>query len=186
MLVLFLLCAFRSGSDRFYLRRAEGFDPDGKEVFFYFRPKNALSLAAFYLNLFGRRFLILLICFLPFAAVWGAFIACLGRGGLSLNVSRVLLVASALLFLNGVFYFIRFNGFFFLARYYFASGRYFSFRQLFRFSYKCIREKKLTVLKKRISFIGWFASCAFLLPVSFVRSYYNRSMAQLARDLMGL
>lgn len=186
MLILFLLCAFKSGSDRFYLRKAEGFDAKGKEVFFYFRPKNALSLAAFYFNLYIRKLLLFIVCFAPFAAVMAFLMSGLERGGFSLSAARILLAAATVLLVNGIYYFIRLNGFFFLARYFFASGRYFNLRQLFSFSYKCIRNKKFTVLKKRLSFIGWFAGCIFLLPISFVRSHYNRSMAQLASDLMSI
>ncbi len=186
MLILFLLCAFKSGTDRFYLRKAEGFDARGKEVFFYFKPKNALSLVGFYFNLYSRKLLMLAVCFLPFAAVLLFLHSALRWGNFSLAAARVLVITALLLLADGVYFFIRLNGFFFLARYYFASGKYFNFRQLFSFSYKSIKDKKLTVLKKRLSFIGWFASCIFLLPVSFVRSHYNRSMAQLARDLMEL
>ena len=186
MLVLFLLCAFKSGTDRFYLRKAEGFGTKGSEMFFYFRPKNALRLIAFYFNLYLRKLLILTVCFTPFFAVMLFLFLQLERGGYSLSASLVIFISAVVLFVNGACYFIRLNGFFFLARYYFASGKYFSFRQLFSFSYKLIRTKKLTVLKKRLFFIGWFACCIFLLPVSFVRSHYNRSMAQLAHDLMDL
>ena len=186
MLILFLLCAFKSGADRFYLRRAEGFGTRGSEIFFYFRPKNALQLVAFYLNLYSRKLLLFALCFAPFIAVTAFFLAQLERGGYSLSASTVLIASALLLFVNGVYYFVRLNGFFFLARYYFASGKYFSFRQLFSFCYKLIRNEKIKVLKKRLSFAGWFALCMFLLPVSFVRSHYNSSMAQLAHDLMEL
>lgn len=186
MLILFLLCAFKSGTDRFYLRKAEGFDTAGKEIFYYFRPKNALTLVAFYLGLYSRKLLIFLLCFLPSAAVLLFLAGRLEGGMLSYAAARVLLAAATVLFICGVYYFIRLNGFFFLARYYFASGKYFSYRQLFEFSFRLIRCRKMTVLKKRLSFIPWFASCIFLLPVSFVRSHYNRSMAELAYDLMEL
>lgn len=186
MLVLFLLCAFKSGSDRFYLRKAEGFDARGKEVFFYFRPKNALSLTAFYFNLYLRKLFVLLVCLLPSAAVIMFLLRQIEKGGFSLEQSRILFAAAAVLFVTGIYYYIRFNGFFFLARYLFASGRYFNLRQLFAFSYGCIKNNKMKVLKKRLSFAGWFFLCIFLLPVSFVRSHYNRSMAELADELMSV
>ncbi len=186
MLILFLLCAFKSGTDRFYLRKAEGFDTAGKEVFYYFRPKNALSLTAFYINLYSRKLFIFALCLLPSAAVLLFLLLRLEGGMFSYDAARVLLAAATVLFFCGVYYFIRLNGFFFLARYYFASGKYFTYRQLFAFSYRLIGSSKMTVLKKRLSFVPWFASCIFLLPVSFVRSHYNRSMAQLAHDLMEL
>lgn len=186
MVILFLLCAFKSGSDRFYFRKAQGFDAQGKEVFYYFKPKNALLLISFYLNLYLRKLLFFFVCFLPFFTILFFLDYYIKKGGFSYNAFLVLTFASALLFVNGLYYFIRFNGFFFLARYCFASEKYLSVRQLFSLSYKLIQDKKMTVIKKRISFIPWFASCIFLLPVSFVRSHYNRSMAQLAYDLMEL
>lgn len=186
MLILFFLCAFRSGTDRFYLRRAEGFDSAGREVFYYFRPKNALSLTAFYFSLYSRKLVFFILCFLPSASVIIYLNSRISDGGFSFDAVCVLLAASTVLFFSGAYYFIRLNGFFFLARYYFASDKYFTLRQLFSFSYECVKDKKMTVLKKRLSFIPWFASCIFLLPVSFVRSHYNRSMAELAYDLMEL
>lgn len=186
MLILFLLCAFRSGTDRFYLRRAQGFDSKGRDIFFYFRPKKALSLVGFYINLYLRKLTVFIVCFAPFLSVslFAAFAA--ERFGLSVEAFRVLLSTAVVLFVDGIIFFIRLNGFFFLARYFFVSDKYFSFRQLFAFSYKLIKDKKMTVLKKRLSFAGWFVGCLFLLPVSFVRSHYNRSMAELANDLMTL
>ncbi len=186
MFILFLLCAFKSGSDRFYLKKAEGLSGTGKEVFYYFYPKNALSLLAFYLNLYTRKLMLFIICFAPSVAVTFFLMQRIVEKGFSLYASVVLLLASAMLFFNGLYYFIRLNGFFFLARYYFASGKYFSYRQLFSFCGKLIKNKKAAVLKKRLSFIPWFVLCIFLLPVSLVRSHYNLSMAQLAHDLMEL
>lgn len=184
MILIFLYCAFRSGRDRYYLKKAADEAVEGKELLYYFRPANSISLLVFYLNLWLRRGLILLLCFFPCGLSLAAFDLNARGGGASLKVSTVLLFSAVVFFVNGIYFFVRFNSFLFLARYYFASGKYPSAGKLFSLSYKKITGKRGQVLKKRLSFIGWFLSCLLIFPSAFVRSYYSEAMARLAKELI--
>ena len=184
MLVLFLLCAFRSGSDRFYLKKAVGIRGNGSDVLYYVRLKNALKLMLFYLCFYSMKLALLLVSFLPFIGALSVAVFLLSQGGMSALIFTVLLVLSAVLFVHGAVFFLRFNSFFFLSRYCFVTGRFEKMRSLFRFSFACIQGNRRAVFLKKLSFIPWFFSCVLLLPISFVRSYYNQSMAYLAADLI--
>lgn len=184
MIIIFLYYAFRSGRDRYYLKKAGGEAVEGKELLYYFRPANSISLLAFYLNLWLRRLLIILLCFFPCVVCVLPFAVRLNGGNASLKVSVVLMFFAAVFFVNGACFFVRLNSFFFLARYYFASGSYSSLYKLFSLSYKKLKGKRAQVLKKRLSFMGWFLSCILIFPSAFVRSYYSESMARLAKELI--
>ncbi len=184
MLVLFLICAFRSGSDRFYLKRAVGITGEGRDVLYYVRPKNALRLAGFYLCFYLMKLAVLFSCLLPFIVSVVLTGSLAYGGGLSALAFTVLLLLCGALFLHGAVFFIRFNSFFFVARYCFVTGRFRKMTALFRFSFMCIEQNRRAVFLKKLSFVPWFFSCVFLLPISFVRSYYNQSMAHLAADLI--
>jgi len=184
VLVLFLLCAFRSGSDRFYLKRAVGIRSDGRDVLYYVRVKNALRLVLFYLCFYSLKLAVLALSFLPFIAAvlfTGTFVS---GGEASALIFTVLLLLCAVLFFHAAVFFLRFNSFFFVSRYCFVTGRFAKMRDLFRFSFSCMQGNRRTVFLKKLSFIPWFFSCVLLLPISFVRSYYNQSMAYLACDLI--
>lgn len=186
MLLLFLFCAFRSGTDRYYYKKACNIKADGRDAVFYFRPSNSFSLLKFYLNFYVRKLFLFLLCFLPSFLSLAALTYYIRNLRASFTVSLIaLLIASALL-INGVIFFIRFNSLFFAARYCFVSGLFSDCRQIFSFSFKCIEGKNREVFMKKISFIPWFLCCIFLLPISFVRSFYNQTMAETAKDLIKL
>lgn len=184
MTVLFLICAFRSGADRFYLKRAVGLKADGREVFYFFRFKNAFRLVSFYLCFYGLKLLVFAFSFAPLSALLIYTADRTYNRNFSAALFYVLIFTGAALFVFGLVFFIRLNSFFFLARYCFASENFYSLKRLFRFAFSCIVGKRRTVTVKKLSFIPWFLSCVFLLPISFVRSYYNQTMAQLAADLI--
>lgn len=184
MLVILILCAFRSGTDRYYLKKAKGEKTEGKDILFYFRPKNIPSLAVFYFNYWLRRVLIALLCFFPFIAVMLYLFYYINQGRASLLVSGALLFSALAFAVNGIFFFYRFSSFLFLARYCFCSGNFSNFRKLFDFSCRRLEGKRGIVLRKKLGFIGWFISCIFIFPVAFVRSYYMEALAKLASELM--
>lgn len=184
MLVLFLFCAFRSGSDRFYLKKAVGIRGSGGDVLYYVRAKNALRLVLFYLCFYSMKLALLVLSFLPFIVTVVFTALFISDGGVSAVVFTVLFFLSAALLVHGAVFFLRFNSFFFVSRYCFVTGRFAKMRDLFRFSFSCMQGNRRTVFFKKLSFIPWFFSCVLLLPISFVRSYYNQSMAYLAADLI--
>ena len=184
MLIIFLLCAFRSGTDRYYLKKARGQKADGKDILFYLRLKNIPSLLAFYFIFWLRRLLIALLCFLPLALVMLYLFYYINKGRASLSVAQALLFSALVFAVNGIFYFFRFNSFLFLSRYCFSSGNFSSLRRLFDFSFERLEGRRGVVLRKKLGFIGWFLSCFLVFPVAFVRSYYMETMARLADELM--
>lgn len=183
-MLLIILCAFRSGADRYYLKKAVGLNADGSEVFYYFRPRNILRLIKFYFSFYAVKLTVAVFCFLPFIVLLLFINSYVYSGDASAAVFNVYILTAAVLFVHGIVFFFRFNSFFFVARYRFASGHPDTMLQLLSFSYKCIKGNRMAVLSEKLSFIPWFISCVFLLPISFVRAHYNHTMAQLAADLM--
>ncbi len=184
MLVIFILCAFRSGTDRYYLKKARGEEVKGKELLYYLMPKNIPSLVAFYFGYWLRRILIALLCFFPSLVVLLYLFYYVNQREASLLVSAVLFFAALVFAVNGIFYFFRFSSFLFLSRYCFSSGAFTCLGKLFDFSYRQLEGKRGVVLRKKLGFVGWFLSCVLVFPVFFVRSYYMESMAKLANELM--
>lgn len=184
MLLIFLLCAFRSGTDRYYLKKALGESVRGRDVLFYFRPENVPSLVRFYLCLWARRLVNLLLCFFPALLTLSGLFYYVLYGRASLRVSMLLFFSVLLLCANGFVYYLRLNSFLFLARYCFASGGFSKSRELFGFSYRRLEGKRGEVLRKKLGFAPWLLFCVLVFPVSFVRSYYMEEMAELASDLM--
>lgn len=184
MLVLFLYCAFKSGADRYYMRKIGGFGVKGKELFHYLKPRNVLSLILFYVNYYLRKLVLFILCFAPCLLM--IFLLCnlLYYGEVSLSFAAVIIFTVIICGVNGVVFYFRFNSFLFLARYYFVSDKFYNFRQLFSFAYACLEGKRGAVLRKKLSFLGWFISCLFLLPIGFVRAYYRESMVILAKGLI--
>lgn len=184
MVLIFIVLALKSGADRYYFKKAQGSVVKGSEVFYYLKPKSFLSVFAFYFNYFLRKLGIIILCFLPTFTVIAVLTFLIKNTSASFNVARILFAFAIFLFLNGVFFFLRLNSFLFLSRYYFVSGRFFNYSQLFSFSYGCIEGKRGLVFKKRLSFIGWFIACLLIVPAFFVQAYYRESLAELAKDLL--
>ncbi len=184
LILLFLLCAFRSGSDRYYLKKAAGFHSDGGDVFHYLRGKKALKLISFYLSLYSVKLLLALFSFLPFIVAFVVLRNITLGGSMSLAAFKIMLILCAVLFVHGAVFYFRFNSFLFPARYCFVTGNFKSIKNLIAFSYLCMKGNRKKVFKRKLSFIPWFFSCVFLLPAGFVRSYYNQSMADIAADLI--
>ena len=184
MLVLLLFCAFKSGADRYYLKKAAGLRAYGKDVFYYFGYKNIFRLVLFYLSLFTLKLLLLLFSFLPFIICAFTVNHLLNQGSISATLFNMLVIFTAVLFIHGLIFFFRFNSFLFIARYRFATGHPEKMKELFIFSFKCVEGKRREIFYKKLSFLPWVASCVLLLPIGFVRSYYSQSMAELAADLM--
>lgn len=184
MLLLFILCALRSGSDRYYLMKTQSTRVKGSEVFYYLNPKRSISLLRFYFNYYLRKLLYIFLCFLPSLLTALLLYCYLKYSRASLYVSTVIFFAVLVLIFNGIVYFFRLNAFLFASRYYFASGNFNTYRELFRFSARCIEGKRWVVTKKRLGFFGWFLSCLLIFPTFFVQNYYRESMALLAGDLM--
>lgn len=185
MLILFFLSALRSGSDRYYLLKTEKCNIKGSEIFHFLKPSVLCLTLKFYLNYYFRKLIFICICFLPSAVLAVCLFYYLKNGRASVAVSTVIFASALLLAVNGVIYFLRFNSFLFVSRYYFASGGFTTFRQLFSSSVKCIADKKGVIIKQKLRFTGWFISCILVFPIPFVQNYYRESMARFVKDLIG-
>ena len=184
MILLFLLGAFRSGSDRYYLKKAAGFRSGGADVLYYFKPGNVVSLVLFNLCFYLIKVFLLVFSFLPFSVCVFIVITMGRQGSVSLNLFKTVFFIGCVLFVHGIVFFLRLNTFLFPARYCFTTGKFKNLKKLFVFSYMCMQDNRKTVFRKKLSFIPWFLSCVFLLPIGFVRSYYHQSMADVAADLI--
>ena len=184
MILLFLFFAFRSGSDRYYLKKAAGLRSGGRDVLYYIRLKNIGSLLLFNIFYYFLKLILLLFSFLPFVLCFLLLWKMCQQGVLSLNSFKAVDALCIVLFVYGIIFFFRFNSFLFPARYCFVTGNFLSFKRLFAFSYLCMQGNRKKVFFRRLSFIPWFMSCVFLLPIGFVRSYYHQSMADIAADLI--
>lgn len=182
--MLFLFCAFRSGSDRYYLKKAAGFRADGRDVLHYISLKNAVALIRFNLCLFAVKLSLLLFFFAPAAVCLWVLFNMVRQGSVSLSLFSITAFTAVLLLAHGTVFFLRFNSFLFTARYCFVTGNFNSLKTLFLFSRRCMEQNRKRVLIKKLSFIPWFITCIFLLPIGFVRSYYHQSMADIAADLI--
>ncbi len=184
MIILFLLCAFRSGSDRYYLKKAAGYYSDGRDVFYYFGVKRAVRLIRFYLSFYFVKLTVALFSVFPFIIAFITLHNITVRGGMSFAAFKIMLILCIALLIHGIAFFFRLNSFLFPARYCFITGSFKSLKGILLFSYRCMRENRKKVFRRKLSFIPWFFSCVFLLPVGFVRSYYNQAMADIAADLI--
>lgn len=186
MIIFFLFCAFRSGIDKYYYKKANNRKADGSDVIFFFKPKNMLSLLRFCFNLYTRKLLLLILCFAPLITDVIFLNVYVNSYRASLTVAVILFLIAVILFINGIVFFIRFNSLFFVARYCFVSGEFSDYGRLFAFSFRCMEGKRHEVFFRKISFVPWFICCILLLPISFVRSYYNQTMAETASSLINL
>ena len=184
MLLLFILCALRSGSDRYYLMKTESTDVKAGEVFYFFSPAKVFPVLKFYLNYYARKLLHFLLCFFPVVLTAFFLFYYLKYSRASYYVSLVTVFAMLSFTVNGIVYFFRFNALLFLSRYYFASESFVSYRQLFSDSSLRVKGKRWLILKKKLSFSGWFISCILVFPVPFVQNCYRETIARLAKDLM--
>ena len=144
------------------------------------------SLLRFYLNYYLRKALVSAFCFFPCIINSVGLFYYIDNNTVSYTLFVLLIFVSFLFFINGIVFFVRFNSLFFAARYCFVSGEYESYGKLFAFSLRCMDGKRREVFIKKLGFVPWFMCCVFLLPVSFVRSYYNLTMAQTAADIIQL
>ena len=178
-----VISALDMGIDRFFLRKAQKKGASTKDFFFYFKPKEVLGMLSFSLRLFLIKFIMGTVCFLP-AVLCGALVSSMISSSASLNVSVVLLIAFLCFILNGMYFYSRFSGTLFLAKYYYIKGEYLNFRQLVSSSQYTMKKELKNLRRLKLSFSGWFLLCLFILPSLYVFSYYRQSSAVIAAEFM--
>ncbi|MGN0448293.1 MAG: hypothetical protein ACI4GC_07090 [Acutalibacteraceae bacterium] len=176
-LFLFSVFSFRSGADRFFLRKAQGQGAKVGDFFYYLSPKRVVELFRFYLNFYIRKLILVLLCFTPFVISDVTLYLLVRNGDFSLNVTILLSLMNLLFLLNGMFFYYRFSVFLLISRFCFAGGKYLSQKHLFSVALHESEDIRKKLFKMRLSFSGWFLSCLLILPIGFVWGYFKQSVA---------
>ena len=173
--------ALSLGIDRFMLKRAENIIAGAGDIFYYFAPKKLMSMCAFYLLLFVRKALVSLILAVPFLVCGGIFISMCNRG-FSAAVCIAFGVFTVIFFMLFIITAHQVGDTYFLAKYNYIKGYYLNCRQLFAISQESMIPKIKRLRQMKLSFVGWFALCLLILPMSYVWSYYRQSKACFAAE----
>lgn len=187
--VFFLLILFgayssvRLGTKRYLFRKAVKKKPRAKDIFFYFSPKNFFMAFFYSLRITLIKLLIFIFCLFP-SAVCFFMMERFSRQGVSALVCISLAVTALCLCVNGGVFYSLFNSSFFLCDYYFIDGAYVSFRHIVSLSQRYMKGKNTLLTRMKLSFSGWFVLCFLILPVAYVWSYYNQSLAVAAAEFM--
>lgn len=177
--------ALKVGSDRYMLKKAENVHADTKDIFFYFKPKSFIALAAFCVRVVIVKFLILLLLNLP-TMLCAFLIAYLSQSVFSAAVTATLSFGCLAFLLNALRYYFKVTSSMFLMKYYFIKGEFINFKHLMASSQNAMKARGSEICKIKKSFIGWFVSCLFLLPIGYVWGYYNQTLAAYACEIMKL
>lgn len=179
LISFYLFSSVRLGFKRFFLKKAEYLDADFTDIVYYFKITEMIRTFVYCFKLFVYKSFFALICIAPFILMSVLYVRMADKN-LSLIISAIMLVSSFLFILNGLFFFIKINNSLFLTDFYFISGEYVSFSHILASS-QCVMKNKASELSKlKISFIGWFTLCVFIIPIGYVFGYYGQAMAVLA------
>lgn len=184
--ILYLLASsFKTGCDRYMLKKAQNIHADTKDIFFYFKLKQFFSLARISIRLLSVKIIAFLFLNIP-TILCLALLVYLGTSPFSAAVSLILGAGCLAFTINAIWFYNRLLSTMFLVRYYFIMGEYINFRHLLSSSQSsmCGKEKELIRLKR--SFAGWVLSCAFILPIGYVWGYYNQTLAVYATQIIKL
>ncbi len=168
---------------RYFLRRAQSKPVDAGDLFYYLKPRNFISAAAYLAVYSFIKILCFFLCFFPSVALlYGTY--ALSEEELSLRVTIVSLLGVAVLTVAGGVCYSALTSGLFLCDCLFVKEKRITMGEIFELSQKMMKSngKKLTAL--RFSFIGWFLLCLLVVPVWYVYPYYRQTMAVLANDIM--
>ncbi len=182
--VIFLaMSLMNEGIRRFFLRRAGGLKAGSEDIFFYFRRKRLSSAIRFSLGLRTVKLAAAFFLYLP-SAVTLLLIFLYLREGTSVRYLFALAASEIMFFINGSFFYFRLSNLLFLCPYFFASGEYKGLKRIITDSAEIMKSKRRVLTRLRLSFWGWFLTCLTVLPVGYVWSYYNQTLAVAAKDFM--
>ncbi|MBQ7295905.1 MAG: hypothetical protein IJW86_06895 [Clostridia bacterium] len=177
--------ALKTGSDRYMLKKAQKVSAGTKDIFFYFAPKNLFSLLFISFRTSVLRVLVFAFLNIP-TVLCSLLLLTLSRSRFSAAVGAVLAAGCAVFFISSFWFYFRLTSSLFLVRYYFIKGEYINFRHLIASSQSAMHGKVNELCKLRLSFLGWFISCIFILPIGYVWGYYKQTMAAWANEIMKL
>ncbi len=173
----------RLGIKRYLLKKTVKKRSTSRDIFFYFRPAKFFTAFFYSMQASFVKLALLLFCFLP-CIVCFVFVEYFSRQGVSALVCLSLAVTALCLFMNGGVFYSLFYSSFFLCDYYFIEGKYLTFRHLISCSQKNMRQKNTLLTRLKLSFVGWFILCLFIIPIPYVWGYYNQSLAVAAAEFM--
>ncbi len=171
------------GADRFLFFRAQKRNVKSGELFFFFKLKNFLSALKLVSLLFLLNSGIFLLCFLPFFASSFFLLKNIGLS-FSFKAAVILSLASILFLINGVHFYKSISSYFFLIEYLFIEDNSMKFSELLNISAEIKKGERKLLFKMKLSFIPWFLSCIFLVPLPYVFSYYKQTKAILAFEFL--
>ena len=180
--VIFLLFTFmlysqiKLGTDRFFLRRAQKKGSTAADIFYYFHPFRAVGAFSFSLKMLLLKISLLSFMLIP-SILCMAVLLYLLESKVSTLVALTLFVGSVVYLSSALIFYRKITSSLFLAKYYYIQGEYISFSHLIASSQNAMSEKCKELAKIRRGFYGWFILCLTLLPIGYVWSYYNQTMA---------
>ncbi len=175
--------AIRLGTKRYLFKRTLKKKATAEDVFNFFRFREFFASFIYSLKISAVRLILFLFCFFP-CMVCITILHRFFQQNASLLVCVSLTVTAVFLFVNGGFFYSLLYSSFFLCDYYFIEGTGLSFRHIVASSQRNMRRKNTLITSLKLSFIGWFVFCIFVLPIPYVWGYYNQSLAVAAAEFM--
>lgn len=176
------------GQTEWYWRLSGGDDVHVGDVFGWFGSfKLYLKSIWLWLNLFVRSLLwAVAICALPYACILTAVLYFLPRRGQTadLMAAAFLLVFGCLLMLVAVFLLLYVIMRYFLAPYLLVEDNSRRVGEIIRHSVRYSKAYRWEIVKFIFSFIPWFLTCYFVLPLLYVWPYFFSASAVLARHII--
>lgn len=174
--------AVKNGAVYFFLKKARGLEASVKDVFCFFQKDAFFSSLAFEARLLSLQGVSAAVCFSPFVAaalflwynIWNVT---------SVLSAKILLGASAAVFVCCAFFYLRLKRTLFLSRYLFASGEA-EAEDCFKASVNRMKKNTGGLLRLRLSFCAAAAGCALILPCAAFWSYYSLAQAVFAAGII--
>ncbi len=187
--LLFLFFTFsvysriKLGTDRFFLRRAQKKGASAKDIFYYFHPMRTVGAVTFSLKMLLLKAFFLFLSLFPFT-LSAVMLYILLKNDVSALVALSLLCGCVAFLICGIVFYKKMTSSFFLAKYYFIEGKFISFSHLISSSQEDMKKQRKILLRLRSGFIGWFLLCLLIVPIGYVWSYYNQTMAIAGESFM--
>lgn len=173
--------ALSLGCDRFMLKRAENTVAGAGDIFYYFAPLRFLSVCKFTFLLMVYKVIIFVLLSLPSIVCGGVFFLLCVKG-FSAAVCSIFAIFTGLFFILSLITFSHICDTYFLVKYRYIKGSFINFRQLISASQNSMMLQVRKLRRMKLSFMGWFILCIFIVPIPYVWSYYRQSKACFASE----
>ena len=183
VLSLVIYSALSMGTDRFMLKRAENISAGAGDMFYYFRFKKLINMCRFYIVFSARKLFTAVFLAVPFLICLSIFFS-ISANGFSVAVCAVFGVFSIIFFMLFVSAYVKLNDTYFLVKYKYIKGDYINFNSMFADAQNSLQNEVKRLRRLKLSFIGWFILCVFVLPIPYVWSYYRQCKACFAADII--